>query len=85
MLYNSSRRGDVYEHHGVRSYYIPDLTIIDKFGLTDATRAHNPVMHPNHKRLMAHDRRLPADTLKNEVSVSRYPPQSLEGSGECPE
>ena len=42
---------------GIRSYYLPDLKVIDKLGLTDATVARNPVTHANHERLMAHDRR----------------------------
>ena len=41
---------------GIPPYYLPDATIIDTLGLTDATVARNPVRHPNHLRRIAHDR-----------------------------
>ncbi len=41
---------------GIRFYYLPDLKVIDRFGLTDATVARNPVTRPNHERVIAHDR-----------------------------
>ena len=44
---------------GIRPYYLPDLTIIDKYGLTDAVVARNPVVKPNPERHMAHDREPP--------------------------
>ena len=40
---------------GILSYYLPDVTIIDTFGLTDAPVARNPTRHPNHMRTIAHD------------------------------
>ena len=46
---------------GIMSYYVPDLTIIDFFGLTDATVARNPVTHLNHVRRIAHR---PASTTR---------------------
>ena len=49
---------------GIMSYYVPDLTIIDIFGLTDATVARNPVTHPNHVRRIAHDRHPPPGYLQ---------------------
>ena len=36
---------------GIMSYYVPDVTIIDGYGLTDATVARNPATHPNHGAL----------------------------------
>ena len=44
---------------GVQPFYMPALTIVDIWGLTDATVARNPVVAPNHKRRIAHDRRPP--------------------------
>ena len=44
---------------GIKSYFLPDLRIIDGFGLTDATIARNPVTRPNSHRSSAHDRRPP--------------------------
>ena len=49
---------------GISSFYLPDLKIIDIYGLTDATVARNPVRRPNHERHMAHDRRPPAGYLQ---------------------
>ncbi len=49
---------------GIMSYYVPDLTIIDFFGLTDATVARNPVTHLNHVRRIAHDRHPPPGYLQ---------------------
>ena len=49
---------------GIRFYYLPDLKVIDIFGLTDATVARNPVERPNHQRQIAHDRRPPAGYLE---------------------
>ena len=42
---------------GIKSYFLPDLRVIDGFGLTDATIARNPVTRPNSHRSLAHDRR----------------------------
>ena len=49
---------------GIRSYYLPDLKVIDFYGLTDATVARNPVEAPNHERHMAHDRWPPVGYLE---------------------
>ena len=49
---------------GIMPYYVPDLTIVDTGGLTDATVARNPVRHPNSLRSMAHDRSPPPGYLE---------------------
>ena len=49
---------------GIPPYYVPDLTVVDTHGLTDATVARNPVSRPNHQRVMAHDRRPPSGYLE---------------------
>ena len=49
---------------GISSYYLPDLKVIDSWGLTDATIARNPVTKPNHERYMAHDRQPPPGYLE---------------------
>ena len=41
---------------GIRFYYLPDLKVIDRYGLTDATVARNPVTRPNRESVIAHDR-----------------------------
>ena len=67
---------------GIPPYYVPDLTIIDVHGLTDATVARTPVTSPNHQRVMAHDRLAPSGYLeKRGVNIIVYPP----ASGERPE
>ena len=48
---------------GVQPYYVADLKFIDRYGLTDATIARNPVTRPNSERRMAHDRRPPPGYL----------------------
>ena len=59
---------------GVYSYYLPDLKIIDIFGLTDATVARHPVTTPNHQRGMAHDRQPPPGYLAERgVNFTVYP------------
>ena len=59
---------------GVRSYYLPDLKVIDSNGLTDATVARNPVTRTNHKRVIAHDRRPPPGYLEERgINISIYP------------
>ena len=59
---------------GISSYYLPDLTIIDQYGLTDATIARNPVVLPNHLRIIAHDRRPPAGYLEERgVNIEIHP------------
>ena len=49
---------------GILPYYLPDLKVIDSWGLTDATIARNPVTKPNHERYMAHDRQPPLGYLE---------------------
>ena len=67
---------------GIPPYYVPDLTVVDRHGLTDATVARNPVTRPNQQRIMAHDRRPPSGYLeKRGVNFIVYPP----ASGERPE
>lgn len=60
---------------GIRPYYVPDLTIIDRWGLTDATIARNPVTPPNSRRTMGHDRRPPSGYLEERgVNFAVHPP-----------
>ncbi len=47
-----------------RFYYLPDLRVIDIFGLTDATVARNPVIVPNRQRVIAHERLPPPGYLE---------------------
>ena len=49
---------------GIPPYYVPALRIIDIFGLTDATVAHNPVTPSNNERVIAHDRHPPLGYLQ---------------------
>ena len=48
---------------GIPFYYVPDLRVVDIWGLTDATVARHPVTTPNRDRIMAHDRRPPPGYL----------------------
>ena len=50
---------------GIKSYYVPDMTVVDIFGLTDATVARNPSVPPNHERVIAHDRSPPPGYLED--------------------
>ena len=60
---------------GIRPYYVPDLTVIDTYGLTDATVARNPVTPPNSQRRMAHDRHPPPGYLEERgFNFAMYPP-----------
>ena len=60
---------------GIMPYYVPDVTIIDIFGLTDATVARNPVTPPNHVRRIAHDRSPPSGYLQQRgVNFHLYEP-----------
>ena len=52
------------ESVGIQFYYLPDLKVIDSFGLTDATVARTPVNIPNHQRIIGHDRRPPPGYLE---------------------
>ncbi len=59
---------------GIRFYYLPDLKVIDRLGLADATVARNPVATPNHQRFMAHDRSPPPGYLEQRgVNFTAYP------------
>ena len=64
---------------GVAGFYLPDLTIIDELGLTDATAARNPVIRPNHLRSMAHDRHPPAGYLEERGVNFTIPPAFYRG------
>ena len=60
---------------GIRFYYLPDLKVIDFYGLTDTTVARNPVEAPNHERQMAHDRQPPVGYLEERgVNFTIHPP-----------
>ena len=62
---------------GIRFYYLPDLKVIDRYGLTDATVARNPVTRSNRKRVIAHDRWPPPGYLQARgVNFTIRPPQS---------
>ena len=62
---------------GIRFYYLPDLKVIDIFGLTDKTVARNPVTRPNHRRVIAHDRQPPPGYLEQRgVNFTVYPAAS---------
>ena len=68
--YEQMERGfipeDALMRHGALGifYYVPDLKIIDPYGLTDATVARTPVTSSNSERKMAHDRNPPHEYLK---------------------
>jgi len=58
---------------GVKSYYLPDLEIIDLYGLADATVARNPQTRAGPRRL-AHERQPPPGYLeKRGVNIGVYP------------
>ena len=50
-------------------FYLPELKVIDQFGLTDATVARAPVKRSNLNRVMAHDRR-PSPEYSRERGVN---------------
>lgn len=50
---------------GVYGYFLADLPVIDKKGLTDATVARHEVTTPNAQRQMAHDRSPPPGYLES--------------------
>ncbi len=71
--------GDALMRHGALGlfYYLPDLKIIDPYGLTDATVARTPVTSSNREREMAHDRNPPPEYLKQRgVNFHIYRPAS---------
>jgi len=49
---------------GVGPYYLPMVTVIDLYGLTDAVIARTPVERTNAERTMAHDRHPPPGYLE---------------------
>ncbi len=60
---------------GIPPYYVPDLTVVDVYGLTDATVARSPVVTANHDRVIAHDRRPPSGYLNQRgVNFIIHPP-----------
>ena len=60
---------------GIPPYYVPALTIVDIYGLTDTKTARHPVETENHYRLMAHDRRPPPGYLDERgVNFTIHPP-----------
>ena len=62
---------------GIRFYYLPDLKVIDRYGLVDATVARNPVTRPNRERVIAHDRWPPPGYFEERgVNFTIRPPES---------
>ena len=60
---------------GIPPYYVPALTIVDTYGLTDAAVARHPVETKNRYRVMAHDRRPPPGYLEERrVNFIIHPP-----------
>ena len=80
--YESALRGAIPEDAlmvtgsiGILPYYVPDLKIIDAYGLADKTVARNPVTKPNSARSMAHDRFPPPGYLEGRgVNFRLIPP-----------
>ena len=65
----------VREITGIPSYYLPDLKVVDRYGLTDKTIARSPVAAPNSERRMAHDRRPPPGYLEQRgYNFQVFPP-----------
>ncbi|MFO0658832.1 MAG: hypothetical protein U0165_03215 [Polyangiaceae bacterium] len=58
-------RGGVWarEAVGIAPYYLPNIDVIDLYGLTDAVIARTPVERSNKERVMAHDRHPPPGYL----------------------
>ena len=50
---------------GIKYYYIPDIVVIDQFGLTDKVIGRNSHDTPNYLRRMAHDRQAPPRYLES--------------------
>ncbi len=64
---------------GIVSYYLPTLTVIDLFGLTDHTIARNPVTLSNSERRIAHDRSAPPGYLQRRgVNINLSPAAATE-------
>jgi arabinofuranosyltransferase len=70
----------VREAVGIAPYYIPRVTVIDLYGLTDAVIARNPSPHTNAERTMAHDRRPPPGYLESRgVNIDIGPAVKTQG------
>ena len=66
---------------GVIPYYLPDLTFVDKYGITNRVIARNPVAVPNSKRQLAHDRKPPPGYLEERgVNFDVHPPAPSAGA-----
>ena len=64
---------------GISYYYLPDLTVVDSAGLTDATIARTPVDTPNFERQIAHDRRPSREYIEERgVNINVDPPAHSE-------
>ena len=58
-------------------YFLPELKVLDRDGLTDATVARTPVNHANDQRIIAHDRQPSPEYLKQRgVNIEVLPPTS---------
>ncbi len=58
-------------------YFIPDLKVVDNWGLLDATVARTPVTHSNQERKIAHDRLPPPEYFKQRgVNFRHFGPTS---------
>ena len=58
-------------------YFLPDLRVLDYYGLIDATVAHTPVTHSNLERRIAHDRWPTQEYIKERgVNVNIFAPTS---------
>ena len=56
-------------------HFLPELRVIDRHGLTDATAARTPVLHSNHTRKIGHDRWPTHEYIKQRgVNIAIYPP-----------
>ena len=64
---------------GIVSYFMPNLTVIDLFGLADHTIDRNPVTLTNSERRMAHDRSAPPGYLQRRgVNIRLHPAVATE-------
>ena len=64
---------------GIVSYYLPNLTVIDLFGLADHTIARNPVTLTSSERRIAHDRSAPPGYLQRRgVNIRLFPAVATE-------
>ena len=66
---------------GIMPFYVPELRIVDYFGLADKVIARNPVSTPNAFRGIAHDRKPPPGYLRERgVNFTLYPPTATEAA-----